>query len=410
MTLDVSRIREKFPGLARQVAGKPAVFFDGPAGTQVPRSVAEAVSHYLLHLNANHGGLFATSIESDAMLDLARQAGADLFGVHDPETIVFGANMTTMTFHFSRAIARTWSAGDEIIVSDSDHDANFSPWVIAAHDRGVRVHRIRVRPEDTTLDLDDLRSKLSSKTKLVAVGAASNASGTIHPLSKITELAHAFGALVYVDAVHYTPHGLVDAPAWGADFVVASAYKFFGPHAAMLWGRRDLLESLPADKVRPASNAIPDRWMTGTPAAENISGTLAAIEYLADLGRSLDSSVTSRRSALVACMKEVVKYEGELGRRLIAGVERRGYRVWGITDSARSSERVPTVSITHESHSPRDIAKRLAEDGIFVWHGNFYAQPLSESLGLEPAGMVRIGLVHYNTVEEVDRCVAALPE
>ncbi len=266
MTLDVSRIREKFPGLARQVAGKPAVFFDGPAGTQVPRSVAEAVSHYLLHLNANHGGLFATSIESDAMLDLARQAGADLFGVHDPETIVFGANMTTMTFHFSRAIARTWSAGDEIIVSDSDHDANFSPWVIAAHDRGVRVHRIRVRPEDTTLDLDDLRSKLSSKTKLVAVGAASNASGTIHPLSKITELAHAFGALVYVDAVHYTPHGLVDAPAWGADFVVASAYKFFRPargHAVGTAGSSGVVASGQSSaRVKRHSRSLDD-WYAG---------------------------------------------------------------------------------------------------------------------------------------------------
>ncbi len=409
MGLDVQRIREKFPGLLRQVAGKPAVFFDGPAGTQVPQSVAEAVAHYLLHVNANHGGLFASSIESDAMLDKARQAGADLFGVNDPQTIVFGANMTTMTFHISRALARTWKANDEIIVSDSDHDANFSPWVIAARERGVRVHQIRVRPEDTTLDLEDLSSKLSTKTKLVAVGAASNASGTIHPVKKITGLAHAVGALVYVDAVHYTPHGLVDAPAWGADFVVASAYKFFGPHAAMLWGRRDLLESLPADKVRPASNAIPDRWMTGTPAAENIAGTLAAIEYLAELGRGIEPTAVHRRSAMVAIMREIVDYEQKLAGRLIEGILRRGYRVWGITDPGRFGERVPTVSITHESYSPREIAKRLAEEGIFVWHGNFYAQPLTESLGLEPAGMVRIGLVHYNTAEEVDRCVSALP-
>jgi cysteine desulfurase family protein (TIGR01976 family) len=409
MKLDLQWVRQQFPGLARQVHQQPAIFFDGPAGTQVPLSVASAVAHYLLHQNANHGGLFDTSIESDALLNEARRAGADLFGIADPEEIIFGANMTTMTFHISRAIARTWSPGDEIILSDSDHDANFTPWMIAAKDRGIQVHRIRVRPEDTTLDLDDLKTKLSPRTKLVAVGAASNASGTIHPVKNIISLAHQVGAIVYIDAVHYTPHALVEAADWQADLVIASAYKFFGPHAAMLWGRREILDSLPADKVRPASNHLPDRWMTGTPAAENIVGTLAAINYLADLGRSIEPQAVGRRAAIVAAMQEITTYEQQLVQPMIQGLIDRGYKVWGITDPLRFNQRVPTISITHPKHAPKDLANHLAQQGIFVWNGNFYAQPLTEALGLEPLGMVRIGLVHYNTAAEVDRFLQSLP-
>jgi cysteine desulfurase family protein (TIGR01976 family) len=408
--LHPAAIRPLFPGLSRQISGRPAIFFDGPAGTQVPQTVADAVAGYLLHQNANHGGAFATSVESDAMLDEARRAGADLFGIDDPDSIVFGANMTTITFHFSRAISRTWKPGDEIVVSDSDHDANFSPWVLAARDRGITVRQIQIRPDDTTLDLDDLRHKLSSRTRLVAVGAASNASGTIHPVTEIARLAHEVDALVYVDAVHYTPHALVDATAWNVDFVVASAYKFFGPHAAILWGRRNLLDNLPADKVRPAANRSPDRWMTGTPAAENVAGTLAAINYLADIGRSLEPAANGRRQAIVSAMTEIARYERELSMRLITGVQSKGYKVWGITDPADVHRRVPTISITHPRHAPSDLAKHLAREGIFVWSGNFYAQPLTEALGLEPDGMVRIGLVHYNTAEEIDRLIDTLPD
>jgi cysteine desulfurase family protein (TIGR01976 family) len=412
MTFDVERIRQQFPGLARKVSSAPAIFFDGPAGTQVPLSVAEAVSHYLLHQNANHGGFFATSVESDSVLDEARLAAADLFGITDAQEIVFAANMTTATFHLSRAIAQTWLPGDEILLSDSDHDANFTPWKLAARDSGASVGQIHLRHDDTTLDLDDLRRKISPRTKLVAVGAASNASGTIHDVAEIARIAHDVGAIVYVDAVHYTPHALVDAVSWQADFVVASAYKFFGPHAAILWGKRPWLERLPAYKVRPASHALPDRWMTGTPAAENIAGTLAAINYLADLGRTTDPSAGTRRKAIVSAMREIATYERSLAKRMLEGLVRKGYRVWGITDSARLEERVPTFSITHPDPKwlPINLAKHLADQGIFVWHGNFYAQPFTEALGVDEHGLVRIGLVHYNTAEEVDRLIEGLPD
>lgn len=404
--VNLESIRAQFPALGRTLNGQPFCYLDGPAGTQVPLSVIDAVRRYFEQSNANHGGYFATSVESDRMLDSARQAAADLFGADDPQTIVFGPNMTTITFQLSHVLRRTWSPGDEIIVSDSDHDANVTPWVLAAEEAGVRVQRIRLRREDCTLDLDDFQKKLSPRTRLVAVGCASNATGTIHPVQRIVEMAHRAGALVFLDAVHYAPHGPIDVAEWGTDFLVASAYKFFGPHVGILWGRRELLESLPARKVRPASNDIPDRWMTGTQSHEGIAGTLAAIEYLARLA---PSPTDSRRAALVASMNRIADYERELVGRLIAGVlEKPGFKVWGITDPAQFHQRVPTISITHESESPESIARRLADAGIFVWSGNFYAQPLTEALGLEPAGMVRIGLVHYNTAGEVDRLLHEL--
>jgi selenocysteine lyase/cysteine desulfurase len=345
--------------------------------------------------------------------------------------------MTTLTFHVSRAIGRTWKPGDEIILSDSDHDANFTPWSRAASDAGAIVKRIRVRPDDGTLDLDDYRSKLSSRTRLVAVGCASNATGTVHPVKQIAQLAGEVGALTYLDAVHYAPHALMNAVDWGCDFLVCSAYKFFGPHVGILWGKRASLESLPAYKVRPASDQIPDRWMTGTPNIEGIAGTLAAVEYLADLGRSnsmqkpseinLEGDSTHegvftierarnesgvpivRRKHFEKAMNLIQEMERSLVERLVKGIqEKRGFRIWGITDPTRFGERVPTVSITHQTEKPACIARRLGEAGIFVWHGNFYAQPLTEALGLEPEGMVRIGLVHYNTSEEIDRFLEVL--
>jgi cysteine desulfurase family protein (TIGR01976 family) len=256
--------RKHFPGLARRVDRRQAVFFDGPAGSQVPQRVADAVSDYLLHHNANHGGQFITSRESDAILEQSQRALADLLGVPDPATIVFGANMTTLTFALSRALATCWQAGDEVIVTCLDHDANVTPWVRAAIDRGARVQRVAVDTLECTLDLDDFRRKLSPRTKLVAVGCASNAVGTRSPVGAIARLAHEVGALVFLDAVHYAPHALIDIPAWDCDFLACSAYKFFGPHAGILWGRRELLEALPAYKVRPAPESVPDRWMTGT--------------------------------------------------------------------------------------------------------------------------------------------------
>jgi cysteine desulfurase family protein (TIGR01976 family) len=410
--------RLQFPGLARYVDGRPAVFFDGPAGSQVPRRVADAISDYLLNHNANHGGLFATSRESDAVVLEAQKAMADLLGVHDPGLIVFGANMTTLTFAVSRAIAARWKPGDEVMVTRLDHDANVTPWVRSAQERDVTVQYVNIHPEDCTLDLDDFNRKLSPKTRLVAVGCASNAVGTRNPVKEITRLAHEVGALVFLDAVHYAPHALIDIEAWGCDFLVCSAYKFFGPHVGILYGRRELLENLPAYKVRPASETLPDRWMTGTPNLEGIVGVAAAIRYLADLGHIVTRQLRrtprpgdQRRHYLIHAFHGIVEYERELGARLLAGLaELKQVKVWGITNPERLHERVPTVSFTHKKLAAKEVASRLGERGIFVWHGNFYALPLTEALGLEPNGMVRVGLLHYNTAAEVDRLFTALRE
>jgi cysteine desulfurase family protein (TIGR01976 family) len=409
--LDVAACRRQFPALARTIAGRPAVFFDGPAGSQVPERVIAAVSDYFRTMNANHGGAFATSRESDAMLDEARRAVADLLGAPDPDTIAFGANMTTLTFGLSRALGRTWKAGDEIIVTRLDHDANVTPWVLAARDAGAIVKHVDIRASDCTLDLEDLRGKLSPRTRLVAVGCASNSVGTINPVADICRSAHDVGALTFLDAVHYAPHALIDVAAWGCDFLACSAYKFFGPHVGVLWGRRELLEELPAYKLRPVPDTVPDRWMTGTQNHECIAGVLAAVEYLAELGRSPNdaTSTGSRRAALAAAFARIERHERELLAQLLAGLkELADVRVWGITDPARLGERVPTVAITHRRLTPLAVAERLAEQGIFVWHGNYYALSLSEALAREPEGMVRIGLLHYNTKEEVDRLLNAL--
>jgi cysteine desulfurase family protein (TIGR01976 family) len=406
---DVAACRRQFPALAREFDGHPAVYFDGPAGSQTPRRVMDAMVEYMSQRNANHGGLFPTSRESDRMLDDARAAAADLLGASDPNTIVFGANMTTLTFALSRALARTWKAGDEIVVTRLDHDANFTPWVLAARDAGAIVKFVDVIPADCTLDLDDLRAKLSPRTRLVAVGCASNAVGTVSPVAEITALAHKVGALVFLDAVHYAPHRLMDVASWGCDFLACSAYKFFGPHVGILWGRKELLASLPAYKVRPASDEVPDRWMTGTQNHEGIAGTLAAIDYLAALGGGAAGG--SRRESLVAAFTTINAYENNLAERLLAGLARLPkFRLWGIADSARLAERVPTFGVAHARLSATEVAERLGSQGIFLWHGNFYALPLTEALGLEPAGLVRIGLLHYNTTDEIDRLLAALAE
>lgn len=407
-----SECRSCFPALRREIAGKPAVFLDGPAGTQVTQSVIDAISHYLENNNANHGGMFATSRESDAMLAEAHRAVAELIGADDPDTICFGPNMTTLTFALSRALARQWKPGDEVLVTRLDHDANVSPWVLAAGDAGATVRYVDIRREDCTLDMDDFRQKLTSRTKLVAVGCASNAVGTVNPVAEICRMAGAVGAITFLDAVHFAPHAEIDVAAWKCDFLACSAYKFFGPHVGMLWGRRRLLESLPAYKVRPAPDSLPDKWMTGTQNHEGIAGVLAAIEYLADLGRRLggDSSL-GRREALSAAFSAIGRHERALVTRLLDGLAAiPGIKIWGITDPARFDQRLPTVSITHRQRTAKEIATWLGERGIFCWRGNYYALQLTETLGLEPEGMVRLGLVHYNTVEEVDRTLAALAE
>jgi cysteine desulfurase family protein (TIGR01976 family) len=401
--------RPRFPALSREVEGRPAVFLDGPAGSQVPQTVIDAVGSYLTRTNANSGGLFATSAESDALLREAHGAVADLFGTREADLVVFGPNMTTLTLALAWSLSREWHSGDEIVVTRLEHDANFTPWVEAARETGVRVRYAAIRQDDCTLDLDDLRSKLSERTRLVAVCAASNATGSVPPVERVAGLARQVGARVFVDAVHYAPHRLIDVNAWNCDFVVCSAYKFFGPHVGMLWGRRELLERLPVRQLRPASQTMPGRWMPGTQNHEGIAGVLAAIEYLAEIGRVAAPQASDRRSALASAFEVIGSHEGRLASRMIRALTGLpGIRVWGITDPERLDERVPTFSFTHETHSPAEIARRLGQLGIFVWHGNFYALPVTEALGLEPDGMVRVGMLHYNTDDEIDRLHEAL--
>jgi cysteine desulfurase family protein (TIGR01976 family) len=408
---DVDHWRARFPALNREIDGRPVVYFDGPAGSQVPHSVVDAVASYLTDMNANCGGVFASSHESDELLGEAHRAVADLLGSPNADTVAFGPNMTTLTLALARAMSRTWRPGDEIVVTLLEHDANFTPWVQAARDAGATVQEVAIRRDDCTLDMDDLKSKLNDHTRLVAVGAASNAVGTINPMREVADLAHAAGAQVFVDAVHYAPHGPIDVQTWDCDFVTCSAYKFFGPHVGILWGKRGPMAELPAYKLRPATDELPGRWMTGTQNHEGIAGTLAAVDYLAEIGRAHDPSAGDRRSALSAAYSAIVDYERTLVRHMLESLaELKDVRVWGITDLDRLAERVPTVAITHSHRTPQQIAQHLADRGIFVWHGNYYALPLTETLGLEPDGMVRIGQLHYNTRGEIDRLIEALRE
>jgi cysteine desulfurase family protein (TIGR01976 family) len=408
----IEACRRQFPALSRRVGGERAAFFDAPGGTQVPRCVIDAVAGYLAGSNANRGGLFATSRESDALLDRAHRAMAELLGSDDPDTIAFGPNMTTLTFALSRSLARTWRPGDEIVVTRLDHDANVTPWVLAAEDAGARARFVDLRPADCSLDLDDLRSKLGERTRLVAVAGASNATGTVNPVSDICRWAHDAGSLVFLDAVHWAPHELIDVDEFGCDFLACSAYKFFGPHVGALWGRRELLEELGAYKLRPAPDSLPGKWMTGTQNHEGIAGVTAAIDYLADLGRAWTQDLgLERRDALREAFVRIRAYERRLTDRLLDGLSTlEEIRVWGVTDAALHRQRFPTVAITHSGERASRIAARLGEHGIFVWHGNYYALQLTEALGLEPEGMLRIGLVHYNTEQEVDRLLTRLQE
>jgi len=406
----IDNCRRQFPALSRRVGERPAVFFDGPGGTQAPQRVIEAVSHYLAHSNANGGGLFATSRDSDRLLAEAHRGMADFLGADDPDCVVFGQNMTSLTFALSRALARTWKSRDEIVVTRLDHDANVTPWVLAARDAGATVRYASFKDEDCTLDLEELRHLINERTKLVAVGCASNATGTLNPVRDIADWAHQVGALVFLDAVHYAPHCLIDVQALGCDFLACSAYKFFGPHVGVLWGSRRLLEEVEAYKVRPAPLAPPGKWMTGTQSHEAIAGALAAVEYLADLGRTLAASDSlPRRAALREAYREIGLYERGLVARLLAGLDQMpDIKVWGINAPERIEERVATVCFTHDRFTAPQMAEQLGHAGFFTWHGNYYALNLTEKLGLEPGGMLRVGMVHYNTLTEVERFLEAL--
>jgi cysteine desulfurase family protein (TIGR01976 family) len=409
-TFDIAWVREQFPSLKLQVNGRTAAFLDAPAGTQVPKQVMHAIQDYLLNANANTCGAFETSRRNDAMIAATRRAMADFFNC-DPVEVVFGQNMTTITFALARAIGRELKPGDEIVVTKLDHDANVAPWR-ALEEKGVVVRQVDIREDDCTLDLEDLKSKITPKTRLVAVGYASNMVGTINPIAGITKVAHAAGALIFIDAVHYAPHGLIDVKALDCDFLVCSPYKFFGPHMGTLFGKREHLQRFKPYKVRPASDAIPDCWETGTQVQELIAGIAAAVDYIAELGRHCNASVKNRRDSLQAAYRATVPYERALLTKLLEGLKLiRGVKIYGIIDPKRFGERCATISVRIGEHHPTESAKFLGDRGIFTWDGNFYALNLSERLGIEQkGGVLRIGLVHYNTADEVERLLAALHE
>jgi cysteine desulfurase family protein (TIGR01976 family) len=410
-SFDLPWIRSQFPSLSLEVAGHPAAFFDGPGGTQVPQQVIDAISAYLTTSNANTHGAFLTGERTGQMLDEVHAAAADLLGC-DGREVVFGPNMTTLTFAFSRSIGRELKQGDEIIVTQLDHDANVAPWR-ALEERGAIVHTADIHVEDCTLNLDHLYSLLSERTKVVAVGYASNAVGTINDVAAVTRAAHEAGAWCFVDAVHYAPHGSINVRAIDCDFLACSAYKFFGPHIGLLYGKAEHLEALRPYKVRPSPSEIPDCWETGTQNHECLAGVIAAIDYLAEVGRRHTPKGTeSRRAALVAAMNATQSYEKQLAEKLIpALLDIPGLTFYGIRDSEQFDRRTPTVSIRMEGATPRELAAFLGQRGIFTWDGNYYALNVTERLGVEDkGGMVRIGLVHYNTPEEIDRLLAALQD
>jgi cysteine desulfurase family protein (TIGR01976 family) len=407
--LDLTWIRAQFPALAQEVNGHPAVFFDGPGGTQVPQRVIDAVADYLIHHNANTHGAFATSRRTDETIDAARAAMADFLGCAADE-VVFGPNMTTLTFAISRAFGRDIRPGDEIVLTRLDHDANVAPWK-ALEAQGAVIRMVDIDTEECTLDMADMARAIGPRTKLVAVGYASNAVGTINDVATITRMAHAVGALVYIDAVHYAPHGPIDVQALDCDFLACSPYKFFAPHMGVLYGKREHLARLRPYKVRPASDDVPDRWETGTKNHEGLAGVTAAIEYLAELGQRIKPA-TTRRAALVHAMEAIKAYERGLSEQLIAGLLAiPGLTFYGISDPARFDMRTPTVAVRLAGCTPRELADALGRRGIFCWDGNYYAINLTERLGVEAdGGMLRIGLVHYNTAEEIELLLEALNE
>jgi len=411
-------LRSQFPALQEtDEQGRPYVYFDGPGGTQVPQTVIDAIADYFVHANANHAGHFITSRRNDETIEQARIAMADFLNAGSSAEIVFGANMTTLTFSLSRAIGRTLKPGDEIVVTRLDHDANVSPW-LALQELGVEIKWVDFDVEDCQLDLEHVASVITEKTKLVAVGYASNAVGTINPVGHIAALAKNVGALLWVDAVQYAPHGPIDVQKLGCDFLVCSAYKFFGPHVGILWGRPELLEQLQAYKVRPASPHYPEKFETGTLNHEGLAGVTAAVEYLANIGRDYGpntdvpglAAYEGRRKALKQAMHLIAAYEQDLFAYMLSEVQQiPGLRVYGITNPAEFDKRCPTLAFTREGFSPAEIARHLGDNGIFTWDGNYYALGVTQRLGLEESGgMVRVGLTHYNTKAEVDRLVDAL--
>jgi cysteine desulfurase family protein (TIGR01976 family) len=408
--LDLTWVRSQFPALAQTVNKHPAVFLDGPGGTQVPQQVIDAIADYLSRNNANTGGAYHTSRNTDRMIAEARSAMGDFLNC-DADEIVFGANMTTLTFAMSRAIGRELAPGDEIVLTLLDHDANFSPWK-ALEEKGVIIRTVKFNESDCTLDMQDLAAKIGKRTRLVAVGYASNAVGTINNVAEVVRLARQAGALSYIDAVHYAPHGPIDVRALDCDFLVCSTYKFFGPHMGVLYGKREHLKRLHPYKVRPNTDNIPNCWEWGTLNHECIAGIKACVDYWEELGRRAKLSVTTRRAAILAAHQAIHRHERKMMEKMIAGLLAiPGLKLYGITDPRRFENRCATLVVRIEGHTPLELATKLGERGFFTWDGNYYALNLTEQLDVERlGGFLRIGLVHYNTTEEVEGLLGALRE
>lgn len=398
----VESIRARFPALERRHDGRPVAYFDGPGGTQVPQSVVDAMADYLLHHNANTHWAYPTSVETDEALAAARRALADFLGGKASE-VAFGANMTTLTFHLGRALGRGWAAGDELVVTELDHHANVDPWRQLARESDLVVRTVRFRPETGQLDMDDLAAVLGPRTRLLAIGAASNALGTKSDVPRAAALAHGEGALVFVDAVHYAPHALVDVAALGADFLACSAYKFYGPHVGVLWGRQALLEDLDLPRLEPAPEHAPDRVETGTQNHEGIVGAAAAVDFLASLADGPD-----RRSRLAASMAALHARGQELVTRLWSGLR----AIPGVTlyGPPPTEPRTPTVAFTVRGIGSEDVARALADRAVFVSNGDFYATTVVRRLGHADDGLVRAGCACYTTPDEVDRLLEAVVE
>jgi cysteine desulfurase family protein (TIGR01976 family) len=408
--LDLTWVRSQFPALTQTVNKHPAVFLDGPGGTQVPQQVIDAIADYLSRNNANTGGAYHTSRNTDRMIAEARSAMGDFLNC-DADEIVFGANMTTLTYAMSRAIGRELASGDEIVLTLLDHDANFSPWK-ALEEKGMVIRTVKFNESDCTLDMSDLASKIGKHTRLVAVGYASNAVGTINNVAEVVRLARQVGALSYIDAVHYAPHGPIDVRALDCDFLVCSTYKFFGPHMGVLYGKREHLKRLRPYKVRPNTDNIPNCWEWGTLNHECIAGIKACVDYWEELGRRAKPAVTTRRAAILTAHGAIHQHEREMMEKMITGLLAiPGLKLYGITDPRRFENRCATIVVRIEGHTPLELATKLGERGFFTWDGNYYALNLTEQLDVERlGGFLRIGLVHYNTMEEVERLLAAMRE
>ncbi|MDE2446363.1 MAG: cysteine desulfurase-like protein [Alphaproteobacteria bacterium] len=401
---DISAVCAQFPSMSLNDGGLSRIYFDNPAGTQVPQHVITRTVDTLVKHNANLGGYFKTTVDAVALVDEAHQACADFYNAA-PEEIVFGQNMTTLTLHMSRCLGRRFTKGDEIVLSRMDHEGNISPWLLLADDLGLVVKWMEFDPETYEFSSDALTKVLSTKTKLVAMGMASNCTGTVHDVAQFTREAKTAGALVYLDAVQYAPHYSIDVQALGADVVVSSAYKWFGPHMGILWGRKSLLQETFGYKVRAVGEDLPHKFETGTLSHEGMAGCLGAIEYLEQFGTG-----ATRAAKLKSAWGVLAEYEKSITLQLIEGLRKvKGLTVRGVTSANAMHRRVPTVSFTIEGVHPDAMAKHFAKENMFVWSGHNYALEPIKKMGLmDKGGVLRVGLAHYNTATEVDRFLSSL--